>query len=90
MDDWLLDATRGSQPQSTSVLFSLEVHDEVQKSWKGPFTAQSRFAAFYTLTTLDGGAARGLVKIPQVEHAIAVPTKCRHLAEAYTYPVQGL
>ncbi len=37
-----------------------------------PFMARSRSSASSILTTIDGGAARGYVRIPQVERAIAV------------------
>ncbi len=37
-----------------------------------PFTARSRSSASSIITTLDGGAARGYVGIPQVERVITV------------------
>lgn len=50
------------------ILVSLH-HEELTK-WKVPFTARSNFAASFT--TFDGGADKGYMYIPQVEHAIAV------------------
>lgn len=55
-------------PHSASVPFFLEVHKELTKSWKAPFSNHTPF----TVTTLDGGVARGYVDIPQVERTIAV------------------
>ena len=72
LDDWFLGAERGSQPRSAPVPFFPEVHEEVTKSWTAPFTARSRSSPSSILTTLDGGAARGYVDIPQVERAVAV------------------
>ncbi len=59
-DDWLLDTGRGSRPRPALVPFFPEVHEELMKSWMAPFS------------TLDGGAARVYVDIPQVESAVAV------------------
>ncbi len=72
LDDWFLGAGRGSQPRPAPVPFFPEVHEELSKSWMAPFTARSRSSASSILTTIDGGAARGYVRIPQVERAIAV------------------
>ncbi len=53
LDDWFLGAGRGSQPRSAPVLFFPEVHEELTKSWMGPFTARSRSSPSSVLTTLD-------------------------------------
>ncbi len=66
LDDWFLGA--GPAP----VPFFPEVHEELTKSWMGPFTARSHSSASSILTTLTGGAARGYAGIPQVERAIAM------------------
>ncbi len=66
LDDWFL----GAQPPP--VPFFPEVHEEVTRSWKAPFSARNRASASSVLTTLDGGAAQGYVEIPPVERAIAM------------------
>ncbi len=65
LDDWFLRAGCSSQPRS-------EVHEELTKSWTPPFTSRSCSSPSPVLTTLDGGAARGYVDVPQVERAVAV------------------
>ncbi len=78
LDDWFLRAMRGSQPRSALVPFFPEVHEELTKSWMAPFTARSRSSVSSVLTTLDGGAARGSMGIPQVERTVAVHLRPRN------------
>ncbi|KAL0177001.1 hypothetical protein M9458_025895, partial [Cirrhinus mrigala] len=59
LDGWFLGLKRVHQPPSAPVPFFPEVHEELTKSWKGPFLSHTHFAGASTLTTLDGGAARG-------------------------------
>ncbi|KAL0163691.1 hypothetical protein M9458_039444, partial [Cirrhinus mrigala] len=49
-----------------------QVHEELTKSWKAPLSARSRHVISPSLTTLDGGPARGYTEVPQVERAIAM------------------
>ncbi|KAL0162349.1 hypothetical protein M9458_041745, partial [Cirrhinus mrigala] len=72
LDDWFLGSEHADLPRSTPVPFFPEVHEELTKSWKAPFSSRTHFAGASALTTLNGGAARGYVDIPQVERAIAV------------------
>ncbi|XP_073673500.1 interferon-induced GTP-binding protein Mx-like [Garra rufa] len=53
------------------VPFFLEVHEELTRMWKAPYTARSRPGSSL-LTTLDGGQPGGYVDVPQVEHAVVV------------------
>ncbi len=71
LDDWFLGAQAKSR-QPPPVPFFPEVHEEVTKSWRAPFSARNRPSASSVLTTLDGGAAQGYVEIPPVERAIAM------------------
>ncbi len=71
LDDWFLGAQAESR-QPPPVPFFPEVHEEVTKSWRAPFSARNRPSASSVLTTLDGGAAQGYVEIPPVERAIAM------------------
>ncbi len=71
LDDWFLGA-QAERRQPPPVLFFPEVHEEVTRSWRAPFSARNRPSASSVLTTLDGGAAQVYVEIPPVEHAIAM------------------
>ncbi len=72
LDDWFLRVARaGSQPP-TPVPFFPEVHEERTGTWKAPFTARNRASGPSSLTTVDGGAAKGYTRIPPVERAVAM------------------
>ncbi len=71
LDDWFLGA-QAERRQPPPVPFFPEVHEEVTRSWKAPFSARNRPTASSVLTTLDGGAAQGYVEVPPVERAIAM------------------
>ncbi len=72
LDDWYLGVARaGSQPP-TPVPFFPEVHEELTGTWKAPFTARNCASGPSSLTTLDGGAAKGYTRIPPVERALAM------------------
>ncbi len=71
LDDWFLGA-QAERRQPPPVPVFPEVHEEVTRSWKAPFSARNRPSASSVLTTLDGGAAQGYVEVPPVERAIAM------------------
>ncbi len=71
LDDWFLGA-QADRRQPPPVPFFPEVHEEVTRSWKTPFSARNGPSTSSVLTTLDGGAAQGYVEIPPVEGAIAM------------------
>ncbi len=72
LDDWFLGVARaGSQPP-TPVPFFPEVHEELTGTWKAPFTARNRASGPSSLTTLNGGAAKGYTRIPPVERAVTM------------------
>ncbi len=52
--------------------FFPEVHEELTRSWKAPFTARNKPCGSSPLTTLDGGAALGYTGIPSVERSVAM------------------
>lgn len=52
--------------------FFPEVHKELTRSWTAPFSAQNRLGSSSSLTTLDGGAAKGYEAIPPVERSVAM------------------
>ncbi len=66
LDDWFLGA-QAERRQPPPVPFFPEVHEEVTRSWKAPFSARNRPSTSSVLTTLDGGAAQGYVEVPPVE-----------------------
>lgn len=57
---WLYNWYLGSP-----VPFFPEVHEELMKSWKAPFTARANFTSSSTHTTLNGGTARGYTEVPR-------------------------
>ncbi len=71
LDNWFLGA-QADRRRPPPVPFFPEVHEEVTRSWKAPFSARNRPSTSSVLTTLDGGAAQGYVEIPPVERAIAM------------------
>ncbi|KAL0175185.1 hypothetical protein M9458_031153, partial [Cirrhinus mrigala] len=70
LDDWFLGSGRDSRPRSSPVPFFPEVHEELTKSWKTPLSARSRRVISPSLTTLDGGPARGYTEVPQFSSAL--------------------
>ncbi len=73
LDDWFLRA-QAERWQPPPVPFFPEVHEEVTRSWKAPFSARSRPSASSVLTTLDGGATAKLhaMALLQVHQAKAL------------------
>ncbi len=67
-----LGVARAGSQGPTPVPFFPEVHDELTGSWTAPFTARNRSSGSSSLTTLDGGAARGYMEIPLVERSVAM------------------
>ncbi len=65
LGDWFLGA-QAERRQPPPVPFFPEVHEEVTRSWKAPFSARNRPSASSVLTTLDGGVAQGYVEVPGV------------------------
>ncbi|KAL0194576.1 hypothetical protein M9458_008148, partial [Cirrhinus mrigala] len=71
LDDWFLGTRSAALPCSPPVPFFPEVHDELVRAWRAPYSARSRSTSS-ALATLDSGAARGYEGVPQVERAVAV------------------
>ena len=72
LDDWFLGAGRAGSQCAAPVPFFPEVHEELSRTWKAPYSARSRSSGSSPLATLDGGAAKGYVDIPPVERAVAM------------------
>lgn len=71
LDDWYFGGARASQ-SSPPVPFFPEVHEELTRSWKTPFSARNRPFQPSPLTSLEGGDARGYTGIPSVERPVAM------------------
>ncbi len=69
LDEWFLGGGRAETPP---VPFFPEVHEELTRSWKAPFTARNKSCGSSALTTLDGGAALGYTGIPSVERSVSM------------------
>lgn len=72
LDDWYLGADHADYQCPAPVLFFPDVHEEVTKSWKAPFSSRNRAGTSNPLTTLDDGVAKGYVEIPLLGHAVAM------------------
>ncbi len=64
LDDWFLGA-QADRRQPPPVPFFPEVHEEVTRSRRAPFSARNRPNASSVLTTFDGEAAQGMWRSPQ-------------------------
>ncbi|KAL0187568.1 hypothetical protein M9458_014667, partial [Cirrhinus mrigala] len=71
LDDWFLGTRSAAPPRSPPVPFFPEVHDELVRAWRAPYSARSHPTSS-ALATLDGRAAKGYAGVPQVERAVAV------------------
>ncbi|KAI2645630.1 Transposon Ty3-I Gag-Pol polyprotein [Labeo rohita] len=71
LDDWFLRTRSAALPHSPPLPFFPEVHDELVRAWRAPYSACLRSASS-ALATLDGRAAKGYAGVPQVERAVAV------------------
>ncbi len=72
LDEWFLGGGRAGSQRPPPVPFFPEVHEELTRSWKAPFTAQNKSCGSSPLTTLDSGAALGYTGIPSVERSVAM------------------
>ncbi|CAM4464261.1 unnamed protein product [Leuciscus chuanchicus] len=72
LDNWFLGAGPAGSQCAAPVPFFPEVHEELSRTWKAPYSARSCSSGSSPLATLDGGAAKGYVDIPPVERAVAM------------------
>ncbi len=72
LDEWFLGGGRAGSQRPPPVAFFPEVHEELTRSCKAPFTARNKSCGSSALTTLDGGAALGYTGIPLVERSVAM------------------
>ncbi len=72
LDKWFLWGGRAGFQRPPPLPFFPEVHEELTRSWKAPFTARNKPCGSSPLTTLEGGAALGYTGIPSVERSVAM------------------
>ncbi len=59
LDEWFLPGRRQAPQQRPSPFFP-EVHDELTRSWRSPYSARLRTSASSALTTIDGAEERDM------------------------------
>lgn len=73
LDEWYLPGRRQSLAilVSDCLLFSPEVHDELTRSWRTPYSARLRTSASAALTLVDGAKDKGYEKLPPLDESMA-------------------
>ncbi len=72
LDEWFLSWGCAGSQRPPPVPFFPEVHKELTRSWKAPFTARNKSCSSSPLTTVDGGPALRYAGIPAVERSVAM------------------
>ncbi|CAM4735498.1 unnamed protein product [Leuciscus chuanchicus] len=70
LDGFFLPGERAS-PASRPAPFLPELHEEVAKSWKAPYSARVRPAVSLAFSAVDDAKNKGYLSLPPVEEAIA-------------------
>ncbi len=70
LDEWFLPGRRQAPQQRPSPFFP-EVHDELTRSWRSPYSARLRTSASSALTTIDGAEKKGYERMPQLDESVA-------------------
>ncbi len=70
LDEWFLPGRRQAPQQRPSPFFP-EVHDELTRSWRSPYSARLRTSASSALTTIDGTEEKGYERMPQLDESVA-------------------
>ncbi len=70
LDEWFLPGRRQA-PQHRPSPFFPEVHDELTRSWRSPYSARLRTSASSALTTVDGAEEKGYERMPQLDESVA-------------------
>ncbi len=68
LDEWFLPGHRQATQQRPSPFFP-EVHDELTRSWRSPYSARLRTSASSALTTIDG-TEKGYERMPQLDESV--------------------
>ncbi len=70
LDEWFLPGRRQAPQQRPSPFFP-EVHDELTRSWRSPYSARLRTSTSSALTTIDGAEEKGYERMPQLDESVA-------------------
>ncbi len=70
LDEWFLPG-RHQAPQQRPSPFFPEVHDELTRSWRSPYSVRLRTSASSALTTIDGAEEKGYERMPQLDESVA-------------------
>ncbi len=70
LDEWFLPGRRQAPQQRPSPFFP-EVHDELTRSWRSPYSARLRTSASSALTIIDGAEEKRYERMPQLDESVA-------------------
>ncbi|KAI2646366.1 Titin [Labeo rohita] len=68
--EWYLPGRRQAPRQRASPFFP-EVHEELTKSWRAPYSAHLRTSSSSALTTVDGAEDKGYERLPPLDESVA-------------------
>ncbi len=69
LDEWFLPGRRQAPRQRASPFFP-EVHEELTRSWRTPYSARLRASSSSTLTSVDGTEEKGYGKLPPLDESV--------------------
>ncbi|KAL0183526.1 hypothetical protein M9458_019222, partial [Cirrhinus mrigala] len=70
LDEWFLPGRRQAPRQRASP-FLPEVHEELTKSWRAPYSACLRTSSSSALTSVDGAEDKGYERLPPLDESVA-------------------
>ncbi|KAL0165908.1 hypothetical protein M9458_037752, partial [Cirrhinus mrigala] len=70
LDEWFLPGRRQAPHQRASP-FLPEVHEELTRSWRAPYSARLRASSSSALTSVDGAEDKGYEKLPPLDESVA-------------------
>ncbi|ROL46421.1 hypothetical protein DPX16_0821 [Anabarilius grahami] len=70
LDEWFLPGRRQA-PRQRSAPFFPEVHEELAKSWRAPYSARLHTSHWSALTSVDGSEEKGYEHLPPLDEAVA-------------------
>ncbi len=70
LDEWFLPGRRQAPHQRSSPFFP-EIHKELTRSWRAPYSACQRAFSSSALTSVDGAEEKGYEKMPPLDESVA-------------------
>ncbi len=70
LDEWFLPGRHQAPRQRPSPFFP-EVHEELTRLWRAPYSAHLRTSASSALATIDGTEEKGNEKLPHLDESVA-------------------